>query len=65
MGEGDTNARIDLSGKVALITGASRGLGRAYARALALAGATVAISASTETGLVESQRELRCVFRRS
>lgn len=37
-----------LDGKTALVTGASRGLGAAMARALALAGADVAIHASRE-----------------
>lgn len=37
--------RIDLSGNVALVTGASRGLGQAMAQALAEAGADLALSA--------------------
>jgi NAD(P)-dependent dehydrogenase (short-subunit alcohol dehydrogenase family) len=39
---------MELSGKVAIVTGASRGLGKIYASALAQAGAAVAVTARTE-----------------
>jgi len=45
---------IDLSGKVALVTGAGRGIGRAIALALAEAGADVAVTARTESQLAET-----------
>jgi dihydroflavonol-4-reductase len=46
------------AGKVALITGASRGVGFATARALVLAGAKVVITARSEGRLEDSRRKL-------
>ena len=45
---------IDLSGKVCVITGASSGLGRESARALAAAGAHVILAARNHDGLAET-----------
>ena len=44
---------VDLSGQVAIVTGAGRGLGRAFASALAGAGAHVVITSRSERELAE------------
>jgi NAD(P)-dependent dehydrogenase (short-subunit alcohol dehydrogenase family) len=48
-----------LAGRVAVITGASRGLGRAAARAIAAEGAHVVLLARTVGGLEEADDEIR------
>jgi len=50
---------FSLRGKVALVTGASRGLGRSMAGALARAGATVVLAARDEPLLQHAVREIR------
>lgn len=50
---------FSLNGKVALITGASRGLGKSIALAMARAGATVVLAARNETRLEEVAAEIR------
>ncbi|MDT5256711.1 MAG: hypothetical protein QOD10_1791, partial [Mycobacterium sp.] len=50
---------IDLSGKVCVITGASSGLGRESARALAAAGAHVVLTARNEDALAQTAQWIR------
>lgn len=55
---------FDLSGKVAFVTGASRGLGQHFARALAHAGADIAITSRTLASLQPFADELAALGRR-
>jgi len=48
----------DLSGRIALVTGASRGIGRAVALALARAGAHVIITARSVSQLEDLDDEI-------
>src|SRR5882757_4805951 len=50
---------LPLSSRIALVTGASRGIGHATARALAKAGAHVVAVARTQAGLEELDDEIR------
>ena len=56
-------AMNSLTGKVALITGGSRGIGRAIAAALLQQGASVAITGSTQATLDSAARELAAADR--
>jgi 2-deoxy-D-gluconate 3-dehydrogenase len=56
---------FDLTGKTALVTGASRGIGRAVALGLAAAGADVALSARDEPRLAEVAGEVEALGRKA
>ena len=54
---------FDLSGKVAIVTGASRGLGQYISRALARAGADVVITSRTLESLAQTQADIEAMGR--
>jgi NAD(P)-dependent dehydrogenase (short-subunit alcohol dehydrogenase family) len=54
--------KIDLTGRKAVVTGSTAGIGRAIAEGLALAGASVVINGRTEERVASAQRELRAKF---
>ena len=55
--------QFDLTGKVAVVTGGSRGLGQYFSRALARAGADVAITSRTLEALEQTRTEIEAVGR--
>ena len=56
---------FDLSGKVAVVTGASRGLGQYFGRALAKAGADLVITSRTLASLAEFRQEIESLGRKA
>ena len=52
------NRRFDLSGKIAVVTGARQGLGKTFARSLAVAGATVYLMSRNLAGLEAASNEI-------
>jgi NAD(P)-dependent dehydrogenase (short-subunit alcohol dehydrogenase family) len=63
--EGHPLSLFDLTGKNAFITGASRGIGRSIAVALAEAGADVALVARSEDGLAETASAITAIGRKA
>lgn len=56
---------FDLTGRVAIVTGTSRGLGQQFARALASAGADLVLTSRTRESLSKFEGELKSLGRRA
>src|ERR1700682_1361946 len=56
---------FDLSGRVALVTGASRGLGQYFARALARAGADLILTSRKQADLTPFVSEIEALGRKA
>src|ERR1035441_1917319 len=57
--------QFDLTGRVAIVTGTSRGLGQYFGRALARAGADLVITSRDTATLAEFQAEIQALGRRA
>jgi NAD(P)-dependent dehydrogenase (short-subunit alcohol dehydrogenase family) len=60
-----SDSLFDLSGRVALVTGTSRGLGQYFARALARAGADIAMTSRNKNSLAPFEEEVRGLGKRT
>lgn len=60
-----TNPLFDLSGQTALVTGASRGLGQIFARALAHAGADLILTSRSSDDLSDFVTEIEAIGRKA
>ena len=56
---------FDLSGRVALVTGTSQGLGQLFARALAKAGADLVLTSRNRERLTAFEAEIKALGRRA
>jgi NAD(P)-dependent dehydrogenase (short-subunit alcohol dehydrogenase family) len=56
---------FDLSARVAIVTGTSRGLGQGFARALAQAGADLVLTSRTRDSLMTFEAEIKSIGRRA
>ena len=65
MSKGLGNGLFDLTGRIALVTGTSRGLGQYVARALARAGADIAMTSREKGKLASFAAEIEALGRRS
>ncbi len=61
----DSQNLFDLSGRVAIVTGTSRGLGQQFARALARAGADLVLTSRTPSSLTAFESEMKALGRRA
>jgi gluconate 5-dehydrogenase len=59
------NGLFDLSGRVAIVTGTSRGLGQYFARALATAGADLVLTSRKRDHLLPFEKEVTALGRRA